>query len=168
MPDVNLNYVVAKRAMTMIAQQGSVGFLDLIGLSQEDFKKVSGKVPWLPSDRNRVEAILRTLISGVLDASGMKRFRIPAELVAASIAVYVSPVNIPLACAFLEGAKTANDMSRGGNDEFVSCSAEQLYTLIVMFHGSDAHNDARRLFEKNTKLELDKLEEYQEPSKKGK
>lgn len=153
---VNLNYVIAKRAMSLIAQQASMGMLDNIGLSEQDWKKVNADVPWIGSDRNRVTVSLNTLLSGVLDAAGVPRFALPAEYIAAGIAMYVSPINIQLACAYVERPRSIQSLA-GNQNEFDTCTAAQLYALIVSFHGSTEHDHARRLFEKNTKLKLEQL-----------
>jgi len=163
MADLNLNYVVAKRAMSMIASQGRVGHLDMIGISQDDFNKVISDIPWIPADRNRVISTLNTLMSGILDTCGMPRFPLPAEYVAAAIAVFVSPVNIHLACSYIEKPSTANQLGTGV-DEPERCTAQQLFSLIVQFHGSEDHVLARVQFEKNTRLKLDLM---QEEIKKG-
>lgn len=155
--DLSLNYVIAKRAMSMIAQQGTLGHLDVIGLSSEDFDRVTGNRPWQGSERNQITVALNTLLSGVLDAAGRPRFSLPAEWVAAAIAVFVSPINIQLACDYVERPGTASDLGRGV-EEFDRCTARQLFALIVQFHGSKEHTEARRQFEKQTKLKLDAME----------
>lgn len=167
--NLSLNYVVAKRAMAMIAAQGTMGHLDVIGLSREDFTRVTGAVPWLGTDRNRITVALNTLLSGVLDAAGVPRFALPAEWVAAAIAVFVSPINIHLACSYVERPGTASDLGRGV-EEFDRCTAQQLFALIVQFYGSDAHVEARRQFEAKTQLKLDQLEsaDPEKGSKNGK
>lgn len=154
MPDVSLNYMVAKRSMAMIAAQGRIGHLDTIGISVDDFNKVISDTPWLGSERNRVTTALNTLLSGVLDAAGVARFNLPAEWVAAAIAVFVSPINIQLACRYVERPATVADLGRGV-DEPDRCTAQQLFALIVSFHGSNEWSDARQQFEKNTKLKLE-------------
>lgn len=164
MPDLNLNYVVAKRAMSLIAQQGKVGYLDLIGVSQEDFNKVTSDVPWLPSDRNRVTSTLNTLLSGVLDSCGLPRFPLPCEYIAAGLSIWVAPGNLHLACSFMERSSTASQLG-AGVDEPERCTAQQLFALIVQFHGSDEHTTARIQFEYKTRLKLDAM---QEEIKKGK
>lgn len=169
MSEVSLNYTVAKRAMSMIANQGRFGHLDTIGISIDDFNKVIGDTPWLGSDRNRVTVALNTLLSGVLDAAGVERFNLPAEWVAAAIAVFVSPINIQLACRYVERPGGASDLGRGV-DEFDRCSAQQLFALIVQFHGSNEWAEARQQFERNTKLKLDEMKKesnMKEEKKKG-
>lgn len=168
--DISLNYVVAKRAMSMIAAQGRIGHLDTIGISIDDFNKVVSDTPWVGQDRNRVTVALNTLMSGILDAAGQARFSLPCEWVAAAIAVFVAPINIHLACRYVERPASAADLGKG-IDEPDYCTAQQLFALIVQFHGSSEHSEARQQFERNTKLKLEALaikEPEENPGKKGK
>lgn len=158
MSDINLNYQIAKRALSLIANQAKQGYLDVIGLSIEDFKLVTGETPWLPEQRHRVATALNTLLSGILVSCGMPLFPLPAEYVAAVIGHYVSPINIMPACSIVERPAPVSKLMIGANDP-ERCTAHQLFALIVGFHGSAEWEQARQQFERNTRLKLDTLTE---------
>lgn len=164
--EISLTYEVAVRAMSMIVNQGRLNHLETIGLSNEDFKKVTSDVPWTGQDRNRVTAALNTLMSGVLDTAGVPRFALPAEWVAACIAVFVSPINVSLACCYVERPGSAAEIG-SGEEEFEKCTAKQLFSLIVQFHGGIEHVQARLDFERKTKLRIDSLTEEQRNGEKN-
>jgi len=158
MPSGSLNYQVAVSALSLIAQEGRLGHLNNIGLSAEDFNKLISPVPWLNSDRNRVSAALHIMLSSPLDAQGIARFNLPAEYVAAAIGMLVAPNNIKLACRWVERPMPAGELGQGV-EEIEKCTAQQLFALIVQFHGGNEWCLARQQFEKNTKLKLQELEE---------
>jgi len=154
----SLNYQVAVSAMSLIAQEGRMGHLNNIGLSVDDFNKLISPVPWLNSDRNRVTASLSIMLSSPLDAQGISRFNLPAEYVAAAIGIFVAPNNIKLACRWIERPAPAGELGQG-IEEIEKCTAQQLFALIVQFHGGNEWCLARQQFEKNTKLKLESLVE---------
>lgn len=153
----SLNFQVAVGAMSLIAREGSLGHLNNIGLSSADFDKVISPIHWLPSDRNRVSQSLGILLNSPADATMTPRFNLPAEYVAAAIAVFVSPNNIKTACRWVERPAPAGELGQGLEDP-ERCTAQQLFALIVQFHGGNEWCLARQQFEKNTKLKLAAIE----------
>jgi len=154
----SLNYQVTVSALSLIAQEGRLGHLNNVGLSAEDFNKLVSPIPWLNSDRNRVTSALHIMLSSPLDAQGISRFNLPAEYVAAAIGLLVAPNNIKLACRWVERPMPAGELGQG-IEEIEKCTAQQLFALIVQFHGGNEWCLARQQFEKNTKLKLQQLEE---------
>ncbi|AJK28215.1 putative minor capsid protein [Eel River basin pequenovirus] len=154
-------YEVAKSAMSVIANQANVGHLSNCGLSQEDFKKVTGSAPWAATDRNHVMRAFTSLLYGTLDAIGLPRFTLPAEYIAAGIVMFVHPTNAIPACRFFERNPSADDLGRGV-DEVDHVTAKQLMGLVVQLYADNAKTSAVALFEKNTKLKIAQATEVEE------
>jgi hypothetical protein len=150
-----MQYTVARGAMKMIAQMGRVGQLETMGISEDDFERVTGKTPWLGTDRNRITQSLNAMLCGTLDALSIPRFEMPAEYVSAGIALFVDPINVHSACRFMENIPTAQALGRGA-DESEICTARQLFALVVQLVGDPERSVAKVLFERNTKISLDK------------
>lgn len=169
----SLNYEMIRSAAYLIASEGRIGHLDNIGLSVDDFNKVCSDTPWLASDRNRVTSALSILLNAPLDAVGQSRFILPAEYVACAISMFCRGGNIKLACRWIECPAPATDLIKG-KDQPERCTADQLFAMILDFHGSNPWSEARQMFEKNTKLKLDLLakegsdENTQKQTQKGK
>lgn len=159
-----MQFKVARGAMMMIANMGKVGQLDMVGISRDDFEKVSGETVWLGTDRNRVSQVLNNLLCGALDVIGVPRFQLPAEYIAAGIALFVAPVNSHAACRFMEKVPTAQALGRGA-DESEMCTARQLFALVTQLVADPMNSHAKVLFEKNTGLALERKEK--EILKKG-
>lgn len=150
---VSLNYQVARGAMSMIANQARIGHLDNIGISIEDFEKVNGQVPWMAVDRNRVTLALNTMLTSTLDVIGLPRFQLPAEYMAAGIALFVAPINVHSACRFIERPGSSESLGRGV-DEPERCTAQQLFALIVQLVSDPERSAAKHMFERNTGIKL--------------
>jgi len=155
-----MQLTVARGAMRMIANMGTAGHLESIGLSEDDFNKVTGKLPWLGTDRNRMTQALNTLLTTTLDVLGIPRHTLCAEYVAAGIALFVHPVNAHVACRFMENAPSAMALGRGA-DEAEICSSKQLFALVVQLVADPERSHARILFERNTGIILDKVTKEQ-------
>lgn len=145
---------VARGAMNMVAQMGKAGYLSNLGLTKDDFDKVTSDLPWLGSDRNRVTQAMNSLMFGTIDVLGLPRFQIPAEWIAACITVFVNPVNTHVACRFFERVTSADALGR--NAEFDDVTAERLFSLVCQLHADPSSSAARALFEKNTNLKIQK------------
>lgn len=154
---ISLNFLVAQRAMRMIVDQASQGYLEIIGLSLDDFKKVTGNVPWSGYDRPRNTASLNTLLNGSVIAAGLPPFELPVEWIAAGILVFVAPINIGIACVYLANAGSVSDLGKGKID-FDRCTAQQLFALCVALNGSNEQTEARRQFEDRTKIKFDQYQ----------
>lgn len=154
---MNLSLDVALGSMSFLAQLGRSGHLDGLGLSRADFDRFIGSDPWLASDRNRMSAILHTMANSSLDAQGLPRFSLPAEYLAAVIAVFVHPVNVHASCVFAPPSMSAQDAGRAGGVTAENCTSEQLFALVVQLFSNSARGNARVLFEKKTGLALEKV-----------
>lgn len=153
-----MQYKVAQGNMSFLARQAKQGHLDNIGVSMDDFRKVTQDVPWLGVDRSRVNSTLNTLITSTVDIIGMSRFQLPAEYIAAGIAMFVAPINVNAACIWMERAPTSEDLGRG-LDEPLSCTASQLFALVTQLLADPEHSSAKHLFEKNTSIAIGRSKE---------
>ena len=144
---------VAMGAMRFIANMFKEGSVESLGITQEDFKQLSSEVPWLSSDRNRMSYVLGSLLSSTMDAISVPRFEMPAEYVAAGIAVFVAPMNVHAACRFMERSGTAQELSRGV-ESIEPVGARQLYALVVQLVTDPESSYAKVLFEKRTGIAI--------------
>lgn len=150
-----MQYRTATGCMSTIAAMGRKGMLGSIGITEEDFTKVSSDTPWLGSDRNRVEQAFKCLLYGTIDACGIPRFQLPAEYIAAGISIFVSPVNIHVACRFLERIPTAEQLGRGADDsDPITC--RQLFAIVSQLVGDPINSASVKMFEKNTGLKIER------------
>lgn len=153
-----MQYSVARGNMSFIARQAKQGHLDNIGVSMDDFRKVSNDSVWLGVDRMRVKNTLEALMSGTLVVIGMQPFQATAEWVAAAIAMFVSPINAHTACRWLERPATAEDLGRG-LEEPPTCTASQLFALVQQLVADSDNSSAKCLFEKNTSIAIGRSKE---------
>ena len=84
---------------------------------------------------------------------GVARFELPAEYVAASIAMFVHPNNSMV--RLFERTVSSKDLSRG--DKTKPMDADKLFALVIELYSSSAATAAQALFEKNTKVAMNKL-----------
>lgn len=161
-----MQYRVARGAMALIANQAKHGDLDTLGVTREDFMKLSADVPWMASDRNRMNLVFYSMLSTTLDIIGVPRFQLPAEYIAAGISLFISPINVQAACRFFERVPTAESLGRG-LDQADVCTAKQLYALCVQLIADPETSHAKVLFEKNTSLRLDNLIVYSDNEEKS-
>jgi hypothetical protein len=125
---------VARGAMQLIKEEGAEDMLIKAGISQDLFDKVKGDTPWKGSDRVEVTRCLDALNHGCCDIVGVPRIALPAEYIAASIANFVHPVNVKLACNWCEVKASASEMA-GSNSKSVqheNISSDRLFSLVVM------------------------------------
>jgi len=151
-----ISYEIAKSAMSLLSDMGRQGHLGMVGISQSDYDALTGPSPWLPSERNRMHTTLNALLNVSADTLGCPRFTLPAEYVAASIAVFVNPINAQSICRIMERSPSASDLG-SGSQTIENCSAEQLFALVVQLYGDPVANSARARFETKTSLALGKV-----------
>jgi len=149
-----MQYKVARGAMALIAHQCKNGDLDSMGVTLEDFKKLTSHTPWLAPDRNRMNQVFNSIMSGTMDVVGVPRFQMPAEYIAAGIAMFVAPINIHVACRFMERIPTAESLGRG-LDQADMCTAQQLFSLVVQLVADPETSHAKVLFERNTQMRIE-------------
>jgi hypothetical protein len=158
-----MNLDVALGSMRFLANMGRQGFLDGIGLSKADFDRLVGPDIWVASERARMTQLIHTVINASVDSMGLPRFNLPAEYIAAGIAMFIHPVNAHAACIFAPPAASAESSGRMAVSQ--PCTAEQLFALTIQLYDNPGRNSARALFEKNTGLALEKMALYGQDSK---
>nr|QJB20213.1 MAG: external scaffolding protein [Microvirus sp.] len=149
-----ISFEIAKSAMQFIANTGKQGHLAMIGVSQADFDALTGDLPLTASERNRAHNTLGALLNVSCDIIGAPRFTLPAEYVAAGIALFVAPINAQALCRVMERSPSAGEISV--NQMHESCSAEQLFSLVQSLYGDTATNSAKAIFETKTALAIEK------------
>ncbi|AXH76711.1 MAG: external scaffolding protein [Microviridae sp.] len=152
---MGLNLDTAQGAMRLISNIGRRGFIDGIGISKAEFDRFIGDEQWMATDRNRMTVVLHTLLNASVDAMNLPRFDLPAEYIAAGIAMFVSGINTLPACIFGPQAPSAEMMGRGPAGSVQPCTAQQVFALVVQLFDSPGRNAARAQFEKATGLALD-------------
>ena len=85
----------------------------VIDLTEDDYNFLTGSNLWTPVDRSRSRRCIEAAVYGALDYIGFPRFPAPVEFIAASIAVFVHPVNIQIACSIMEGAEFSENIING-------------------------------------------------------
>lgn len=147
-------YGAVKGALHLIANSLGAGTTSIheLGLTPKVYEEVTSEIPWIAAQRTRMRAALDALCHATTDLAGLPRIEIPAEYVAAVIAVFVSPVNTPLACSFMgERFVTSADAASVGEPPpqgMEHMTAAQLLALVCQIHGDDDGCAVRAQFEK--------------------
>ena len=139
-----LSYATAKNAMEIVARGAVSDAYESLGVTEADFRLVTGSTPWVAMDRPRVVSVLDTLTHGVVDVIGLPRIEVPAEFRAAVLVIFVDGLNIAVACRWSESGPAAEELAEGGSLEPVT--ARELFSLCCQIYG-EAH-DARGKWEK--------------------
>lgn len=153
----NLSYDVAVGSMRALADVGRLGFLDGQGVSQHDFEMLTGDVQWQATDRNRMATVFHQIVNASVDRLGIPRFSLPAEYLAAGIAMFVSGVNCMAACQFVCDAKPVSAQDQGAMQKVEGCKPEQIFALLIQLYDSVAKNDAQSRFVRNTNLSIGRM-----------
>jgi len=149
-----MNIEVALGCMRLLANLGRNGYLDGVGVSKAEFDRLVGDDPWTGSERSRMTNVLHTLVNSSIDAMGLPRFNLPAEYIAAGIAMFVSGVNVMPACVFAPVSGTADEMGRA--QSVTKCTPDQLFALVVQLYADPASSSATALFAQKTSLNIER------------
>lgn len=132
---IKLRLHTAYAAMQMIAQGGAEMALSFLNISAEDVALCKGATAWSTTDRPRVRRVLDAYLYGCVDALGLPRFELPAEYVAAIIAVFVHPCNYFAACTWITGAVSQEELLSGKSGKvpegFEKVKPSQLFAIII-------------------------------------
>ena len=157
---MSLQLAVVKSAMTALATGTATGPLQSLGLLPAELELVTGDIPWKASERNQVSKALHTLMYSTQDALGLQRFEVPAEYVAATIAMFVQPSNVMVACSWMEADLLS--ASAIGNPHLESINrneirAAQLFALVLqMMRDSATIDTCRNQFEARVNMSINK------------
>ena len=162
----NLSYRVAVGALRLVAETATPGYLASVGVQERSFEKLTQDVPWRLDDRMLCKNTLSSLLTATLDATGLAHFQLPAEYIAATIAVFVKPCNCMVACKFMERLVSAEEIIR--EREVESVSAAKMFSLMVQLYRAEERNIAIELFEKKSRLIVRNIENTKGGEKVGK
>lgn len=103
--------------------------------SPETRKLISQEEPWLNIQRNQIQEGFEALLHGSCDAANIPRIELPAEYVAAAIALVVKPANTQKACSWLADQSNGAIGQRMEGDERVyeTVSNRRLFDLVLTF-----------------------------------
>ena len=154
---MRIDYRTAVGVLRMMAERAMVDSIASFGISEADWKLVTGPKPWIGLDRARVCRVLDSLIFGSMDLAGLPRFRVPAEYVSAVLVTFVSPNNLMLACAWREQSPSADDLSRIDGVGAEPVRAHQLFALCTRLHSQNGieKSSAQAAFEKHVGAAID-------------
>lgn len=141
-----------------VIASASGAHLSAMGISKADFNITVGDVPWTVEQRSRVMKTLEALTYGVLDNLGLPRFSVPAEYMAAIIAMFVSPANVMPATRWIEATPPADKLAIDtDNATAEKVTARQLFALVIEALNDDVQlSSFRSKFEHRTNLRLTK------------
>jgi len=88
----------------------------LANVMEADREKLTQDVPWVATDRNVVERALQNVLQAGVAHTGLPAVELPAEFVAAGIAIVVHPINYLVCCAWV-GQKLSIAAESQGVDE---------------------------------------------------
>jgi len=87
---------------------------------------------WVGSDKTTVRNALNAALYAGVDVLGFERFKLPAEYVAAVIAICVKAVNWKMASIYMSDSQlTELDVLAGYQEERVPVNADRLFGLVL-------------------------------------
>lgn len=143
-----MNYFVVSGALKVLKARADGGMPMALGFREEEYIALTGDEPWIATERARMRGLLQALIQETTSSVGLPPMMISAEYAATVIAIYVSPVNIQVACAWMEGAlPAADDLMTQEKDPVPGMEmlyAPQLVTMVYGILGGDTGPAAER------------------------
>ena len=135
-----LSIKIMRAAQQVIKAEYDTGAMASMGVSKEDWDRLTQKRMWTLQDRVTIQRVLMALRDGLAAAQGFTPFRTPAEYLAALINGFVHPINWRAACSWTAAfpQQPAVDEAAGvvlGSSEEVTDS--QLFALCTMAHTND-------------------------------
>src|SRR5229473_4724945 len=90
------------RFQTALASIKLIQASAVLDFTEDEFDFLTSNKVWMATDRSRARRCVEACVSGTLDFVGYPRFPAPVEFIAAVIAYYLHPLNIPSGCLMLE------------------------------------------------------------------
>lgn len=154
---MSIQLSVIKGAMQSLANGMASGCLETLGVLPDQLQLVTGQLPWQLNERNIVVRTLDLLMFGTMDILSLPRFEVPAEYVAATIAMFVSPSNIMVACRWMESSQASADLlgnpaSTSQNTSYITST--QLFALVLQLANDGQVSICRNQFEARTALAI--------------
>lgn len=160
---------VIKGAMQALATGSATGSLEALGILPSDLQTTLGKLPWQANERHLVTKTLDILMYGTMDLLGLPRFQVPAEYVAATIAMFVQPLNLMVACRWMEAGQPTVDYL--GNPTVATSNQEpvessQLFALCLQVVNDIDIPAFKRQFEARITMSIEAVKGEQNGNKK--
>ena len=154
-----LSLETARGAMRLVTEASYGSLFQSLGVTREDYGLVTGPAPWTGVDRQRVRQTIDAFSAGVMDLVGVARFEMPAEYLAAVVATFVHPVNIMVACRWLENQRPA-DYLQGASSTPVTVDPAEVFCLVCDLLDDDRASKVRSAFEKRVGIAQAKSVEH--------
>ena len=153
-------YGAVKGALAIVERAMDASTCAELGLTKAAYEEVTSQTPWIGAQRQRARATLDTLCHATTDLIGLPRIEIPAEYVAAVIASFVHPVNIAVACSWMEGRlPAAQDLVVAGEPPpqgMDHLTAAQLFSMVCFILSDEDMGPVVSNFEKRVGLKTKK------------
>lgn len=121
-------YINALSALTVASAQNT------IDLSKDQLDFLHGDDLWLANQRSQARRCVEAVCYGALDLLGLPRMQLPAEFIAATIALHVHPANWLVACAIMEGAEYSEDII---NNKQEPISPAELFSMVYQIQSGN-------------------------------
>lgn len=149
-----LRIEVAMGAMSILHENSLNGDFSAFGISEKEYRLMTGGQPWVATDRSTVKRVLDCMLWGIMDTVGVPRFQPPMEYIGAVLSSFVSGVNMQIACRWMEGGSRAEDVVGDSSEDAVHIDAEKLFSFIILLRGAD--RSIRDQFEKKVGYAINK------------
>jgi hypothetical protein len=151
----HLSLDVVRGALTILSDGKIVDCAKSCGVTESDWRLLTGSKIWIGTDRPRVKRLIDALLYGVVDMLGIPRFELPAEYASACIAFFVAPINTNTACAWVGTYARSQDLSDiHGSPESIQglekVSASQLFALVNKVRGGGVMQEFADSLKKKT------------------
>lgn len=144
------NYATAMAALMIVADSVNPEF-SALNITSQDLKVLTDNTPWVAQQKESAIRTVQALTYGISEMQGVSRLTVPAEYMAAVIAVFVKPCNYFAACTWVAERKLVGSdvttMATGEELKETRTTAQQLFALTISL-GTGEVNEARTRFEK--------------------
>jgi hypothetical protein len=169
----HLSLSATNGALQILSSGGIVDACQSCGVTERDWKLLTGNKIWLGQDRPVIRRALDSLIYGVIDMLALPRFEVPAEYACACISMFVSPCNYFPACSWLGTYHRAEDLADyhgtlDGVAGLETVSASKMFALVQDITGGGLHVQFQNALKKKTGINLPQGQLFNEESKKSK
>lgn len=120
-----------------LAQDAALRTIYNAGVSQQDFDQLRGAAIWSADQRTRIRRTLDAVVYSITDMAQLPRVDVPAEMVAAVVAMVISPANWATCASWLSGLRPARDVAEPEETvQIERVSAARMLVLVCMADAS--------------------------------
>ncbi len=162
---VQLRIETAKSVFRLIRDGALYGGVASLGITPSQIDFVTQEIPWVGVDRPGVVRSLETLIYSSVEVLGLPRFRVPGEYVAALICSVVAPVNIHLACVWLQREASGSSEQLASTPEageVDAVHASKLFALCCALYDTRERTAASAAFDRMVEAAVNRARAGQE------